>query len=156
MNVNRIDLENVRRMGVSPVAAVAALEAFVRQHFTLAQGQKVVLAGHNIGFDVPFLKRLYKLAGASYSEIFSHRTIDTASIVRFFILADRLTLSGAGSEEAFRHFGVEVAADSRHTALADALATAQLLTRLVEFAANGSRYQATATYHTGEPGESQA
>jgi DNA polymerase-3 subunit epsilon len=133
IRINQIDLEWLREHGASPSEAVATLEAFVRRNFDFsAPGNRVGLVGHNLNFDISFLKRLYQRAGASYHDTFSHRVIDTASILRFFALTGLLPLSGASSTEAFEHFDITVPA--RHTALGDAVATAQLLDKLIEFA----------------------
>jgi DNA polymerase III epsilon subunit-like protein len=132
LRINQIDLGWLREHGVPPAQAVATLEAFVRRNFDLPDpGARVTIVGHNLSFDVPFLKRLYQRAGASYAATFSHRIIDTASILGFLILAGLLPLSGASSEEALEYFGISVPA--RHTGLGDAVATAELLDKLIEF-----------------------
>lgn len=132
LRVNQIDLVWLRDHGVSPAEAVATLEAFVRRNFDFSEpGDRVGLVGHNLNFDIPFLKRLYQRVGASYQATFSHRMIDTASILGFFALSGLLPLSGASSTEAFEHF--EITVPARHTALGDAVATAQLLNKLIEF-----------------------
>ncbi len=130
LRINKADLVWLRDHGVSPTVAVSVLETFVRSHFDLSDHKtRVGLAGHNLGFDIPFLKRLYRQTGFLYCDLFSHRTIDTAGILRFLTLAGLLPLSEAGSTEAFEYF--QIAVPSRHTALADAVATAQLLDKLV-------------------------
>lgn len=138
MAVNRLSLDEVRRHGLSPVTAVATLEAFLDQHFD--SGRKISLAGHNIGFDVGFLKRLYALAGADFQARYSHRLLDTASVMRFLSLTGRLPFDDPSLDAGLRHFGIDVPLLERHTALADARATAQLLGRLVDLMkpSNGS------------------
>src|SRR5687768_3005895 len=63
MRINRIDLGVHGQKALSTAEAVAAFEAFIRHEFQEAFtcGERVVLAGHNVGFDVGFLKRLYRL-----------------------------------------------------------------------------------------------
>lgn len=134
MAVNRLDLDWVRKHGRNPEEAVAGLEKFVRQHFPEAgSGDKVPLVGHNLHFDVGFLKRLYRLAGADYEAVFSHRVIDTMSVLRFFILGGKLPPNVSGSSAAFAHFAVPTDEHTRHTALGDARATALLLDRLLDW-----------------------
>ncbi len=131
--INQINLRWLQREGQSPSAAIGAFEAFLDKAFPAAKSEgKVRLVGHNLGFDLPFLKALYAKAGYDYSRRFSHRAIDTASILGALIVADRLRLPEAGSSAAFAYFGIAPEADKRHTALGDAVATAHLLTRLVE------------------------
>lgn len=140
--INGIDLEN--RVGHSPSVVVAMFEDFLNEvyfdgePFKKFSNRKVVLGGHNAAtFDVGFLKRLYRLAGFTtvgrnsyFERIFSYRVIDTCSIVRFLVLAGVLPLKGAGSQEAFEYFNI--VPTERHTALGDAMATANLLDKLIE------------------------
>ena len=147
MEINRIDLAVHRASGLRPAEAVVALEAFVREtfHDEFARGEKVALVGHNISFDVGFLKRLYRLAEADFESTFSHRTLDTASILRFLSLAGLRTATDAGLTEALAEMGIHVEEDARHSALGDADATALLLTRLIALArAGGEARQGTA------------
>lgn len=133
MEINRIDLVNHARHAVAPAHALQRLLEFATVHFAfeLARRDQIVLAGHNVGFDIAFLRRLCRLAGADYPRIFSHRSLDTASVLRFLSLCGRLPESAAASSEAFAHFGIAIGEEARHTALGDARATAELLSRLV-------------------------
>lgn len=133
LEINRIDLVEHARGAVPPAEALSRLLGFVAEHFRveLAAGEQVVLVGHNVGFDVGFLRRLCRLAGASFPAQFSHRMLDTASVLRFLSLAGFVPAAAVASTEAFAHFGVCIPPELRHTALGDARATADLLTRLV-------------------------
>ncbi len=136
LDINKIDLKWLKENGKNPKNAVSSLYAFLSNHFPLYRHDNLIdIAGHNIGFDVGFVKRLYNLANSDkdkYNDIFSHRTLDTAGIVRFLMLAGKLNLQTASSNAAFKHFGIEVSEKERHTALGDARATAILLRKLVE------------------------
>lgn len=132
--IHGIDLTWLQSHGVPPSTAVEAIEAFLARYFTGTSGSldPVPLAGHNVNFDISFLKRLYRLAEKDYASVFSHRTIDTAGILRFLNIAGALALEGAGSSAAFEYFGILFDKHGRHSALGDALATAQLFTKLIE------------------------
>jgi DNA polymerase III epsilon subunit-like protein len=134
LEINRIDLVAHSRLAVAPRIASGLLEAFVAGHFNdqIEAGEGVVLAGHNVNFDLGFLKRLYRVAGVTFPTFFSHRVVDTASVLRLLAIAGRLPSTAVASSEAFAHLGIAVSAEERHTALGDARATALLLTRLVE------------------------
>jgi DNA polymerase III epsilon subunit-like protein len=134
MEINRIDLVTHARAAKAPADALAKLLRFVEAQFpqALASGERVVLAGHNVGFDVGFLKRLFRMTGADFEAVFSHRVLDTASILRFLSLANLVPEAAAASSEAFQYFDISIPAADRHTALGDARATAELLTRLVD------------------------
>lgn len=133
MGVNGIDLAWLKEHGAAPREAVGLFQLFVERNFGgEGRGGKIQLAGHNVSFDVGFLKRLYRLAGSGYDEVFSHRLLDTASVINFLIVAGRLPPGRTGLGPALKHFGIEVEAGRRHTALGDALATARLLNKTVE------------------------
>ncbi len=168
LEINGIDLATHK--GMAPEVVVALIEDFIQQiylddydgAFHLLMNprvggcpciDKIVLGGHNVAFDVGFLKRLYDLADiprgfvgffkrlyrlvvpsdshdSRYEKVFSHRTIDTCGVVRYLVLAGALPLDGAGSQEAFEYFGLTP--EKAHTALGDAEATAKLLDKLIE------------------------
>lgn len=143
MEINRIDLGAHAKSALPSPTAARALRSFVEQHFSreLRDGGKVPIAGHNVGFDIGFLKRLGRVSGVELEDIFSHRTLDTAGIVRFLALAQVLPLSDAGSSEAFDYFGISIPEGDRHTALGDARATARLLTCLVSLDLTAKRHR---------------
>jgi DNA polymerase III epsilon subunit-like protein len=134
LEINGIDLVEHCKQAVAPIGAWAQFQSFLWQNLTeeLASAHKITLVGHNVNFDVGFMKRLFRLTGVAFEDVFSHRVIDTAGLLRFLTLAQRLKLSGASSTEAFESFGIAVPKGRRHTALGDARATAQLLSKLID------------------------
>ncbi|HEX3357927.1 MAG TPA: 3'-5' exonuclease [Tepidisphaeraceae bacterium] len=131
--VNKINLDEHKRMGCAPADAMIRFQAFLTKNFSDSSvTNKICLAAHNADFDIGFLKRFYRLANVDYESVFSHRVIDTISIIRFLNLAKKLTLRDAGLSEAIKYFGIEVAEADRHTAKGDAKATAQVLTKLIK------------------------
>jgi DNA polymerase-3 subunit epsilon len=128
MKVNRLDLNWLKENGVSPAKAIESFHQFLARNFGGAQTRdKIALAGHNVNFDVGFLRRLYSLADAKFDEVFSHRTLDTASVLRFLIVSGKVGIKDAGLGAALEFFKITVEDDKRHTALGDALATAAVL-----------------------------
>lgn len=133
LEINRIDLVSHSKRAVPPAAAMGAIENFLNQHFQSerALGEKIILAGHNVSFDIAFFRRLCRLAAADFDALFSHRVLDTASILRFLALAGQVPDATAASSNAFAHFNVALSELERHTAIGDAKATGQLLTALI-------------------------
>ena len=127
--VNGLDVETLKVIGKNPASAASLFHNFVRRNFP--GDERVTVAGHNVDFDVRFVKRLFRLAGfeADYAKTFSHRVLDTASIGRFLVLSHRLKLESASSDALFKFFGIEPV--KAHTALDDAWATANLLDCLI-------------------------
>lgn len=125
--INRIDLEKHKLAAVSPPEAIRMILDFIGRHFS-GQG-KITLAGHNVQFDVAFLKSFFAANGKDFSQYFSHRIIDTSSILYYLYLSGRMKQKATSSDKAFELFEIHV--EGRHTALGDAMATAELFTKLL-------------------------
>ena len=70
LEINRIDLVAHSRQAIAPREALALLQEFVATHYRqeLAAGEQVVIAGHNVGFDVGFLEQLCRISGCRISK----------------------------------------------------------------------------------------
>jgi len=132
MRINKIDILKISHEGVSAWDAVTRFRRYTMDHFMPTS--KANLGGHNIHFDVSFLKRLWSFGVTElyYDACFSHRIIDTASIIRFLMMSGRIELTSAGLTDACKYFGVTIPEGERHTALGDARATANLLIKMME------------------------
>lgn len=126
MEINRLDLDVVRATGSAPHEAIKGIEAFIGT-------EKRKLCGWNVAFDQGFLQRLYRLAGQPYPRNLGHRTVDLHAICAYLYGVGKLPLL-ASSDDAFKHFGVEPPEELRHTAMGDAIATHELLLRLLQVA----------------------
>lgn len=127
LTVNKIDMENHLRTAVSSSEGMEKILAFIGKHF--AGRGKITLAGHNVHFDVGFLKIFFTRNQRNFSDYFSHRIIDTSSILHYLYLAGRTRQKAVSSDDAFKLFEIRV--EGRHTALGDAVATAKLFTKLL-------------------------
>ena len=128
MAVNRIDLDWVEANGVTPLEAVKQVEKFLDG---LKMGRPLMIVGHNIAFDIAYMRRLYTLAGEKVPRDFSHRTIDTHTLLWALANQDRLPRTARSSDGAFRHFDIAPPEHLRHTALGDAVATLDLVRHLL-------------------------
>jgi DNA polymerase-3 subunit epsilon len=135
LNVNKIEMKNHIKNGVSPKKAIVILNRFINANFNT---NKITLAGHNISFDKAFLKRMYRMGGGDYDRRYSHRSLDTASILMFLGLSQTIPEGLESSDAAFDYFDIEFDPGKRHTAKADAQATAQLISKLTKCLANKS------------------
>lgn len=133
LRVTGFDLSVLSKRGKTPEHAVSEFGAFLSRSFGDPKDrEKIPVAGHNVGFDLAFCERLYRLGGSSIAGMFSHRVLDTASILAFLVLAGKLPTVCQSSDGAFEYFEIKFAAKERHTALADARATATLLSSLLQ------------------------
>ncbi len=131
LEINNIDVEKIKHSGYSPWEAVSEIRKTLNRVFGTDR-EPVRLAGHNVGFDIAFLKRLYRLSGADYSKDFSHRSMDTSSILAFLMCAGHVPFGSAKSDFLFEFCGVTIPENERHTAWGDAVATFKSLTVLTE------------------------
>lgn len=127
-DINKFDENKHNKEAIPGPAAIGKIEAFCEKHFP--KGILVQLAGHNTQFDVNFLKQLYKQCNRSYEKVYSHRILDTYSLLCYLYYKGELeNMELLSSSKAFSHFGIQCA--SRHTAIDDALCTAELFERIL-------------------------
>ncbi len=131
MEVNRVDLNVIEAEGLTPIEAVDAIRYALDHHFG-PHREPVCLAGHNIGFDVGFLQRLYRFGKADFSQDFSRRTIDTATLFAFFMASGLVPPGKANGDRMFASMGIPIGQEHRHTALGDAWATSLSLSRMAQ------------------------
>lgn len=132
LGVNKIDLVEHATKAEGPAAAWFKFIDFVQTTSNLERCfGKFVLAGHNVPFDIGFLRRLHRLSGdtRAFDTLFSHRFDDTMTIGRYLARCGH-PIERFGLADLLKHFGLKN--DAAHTALADARATAQLLGAMVD------------------------
>ncbi|HMI01342.1 MAG TPA: 3'-5' exonuclease [Pedobacter sp.] len=127
LEINGINLSEHKKKAVSPVLVLQQLDQFLDIHFS--RDEKIILGGHNINFDVNFLNAFLTRNGYDFQRRFSHRYVDTSSILFYLYLTGKIKRKLTASQDAFDYFGITV--QGRHTALGDAFATAQLFGKLV-------------------------
>ena len=129
MAINRLDPAVIAAEGLDPVAACERIDRFLE---SLEVPRPVMMVGHNIAFDIAFLRRMYRLAGRPLPVDFGHRTVDTHTLMWSLVARGKLPPHVRGSDAAFAHFDIAPPPEKRHTALGDAIATRDLLERLLE------------------------
>ena len=127
LSVNKIDIEKHKQSAVPSAQAMDEILLFINKHFP--RQRKITLAGHNVHFDAAFLRSFFSANNKNFSEFFSHRIIDTSSILYYLYLAGHIKHRAISSDEAFELFDIKV--EGRHTAIGDATATAKLFTKLL-------------------------
>jgi DNA polymerase III epsilon subunit-like protein len=133
LRINGFTGERLEAEGVSPLTAVLSLQNFL---LLSDMRNRVTLAGHNVAFDIGFLKRLYRLAGMTekqYGTKFSHRSLCTQTLALALEAAGRVNFGCGTSLNALcKYFGIDIregAEQGKHDALEDAEATARLLSK---------------------------
>ena len=128
LEINGIDLAEHRKKALWAKDVITEFDGFLSQHFD--EGEKITLGGHNINFDVNFLKHFLTQHNYNWGQRFSHRYVDTATILYYLYLSGKLKQKTLSSQEAFDLFGIQV--EGRHSALGDGVATARLFTTLLK------------------------
>lgn len=127
MEINGIDIIEHSRISLKSNIAVREIEDYLNKNFNI--DEKIILCGHNILFDINFFKRFWSKNGCDYNKRFSHRYVDTASILFYLSIIEKVPRNLTSSQNAFDYFGIKVS--KRHSALGDVLATAELFNKLV-------------------------
>ncbi|WP_444438355.1 3'-5' exonuclease [Pseudomonas sp. A6] len=114
---------------ISPEKAVRNLSQYIKNNFS---NKKITLIGHNIGFDISFLKKLAFDANLDEIPGISHRAVDTHTLLYILNSQGKIPDSALTSDGAFDHFGVTPPSKLRHTALGDAIATQKLFKNILK------------------------
>ena len=128
MSIHGIELKWLKENGLDPLELCDRFEAYLE---SLDQ-DNIVLAGHNICFDIRFLKQLYHRLQRPWPSLLSHRSIDTHSLLWLYAQAGKLPQEACTSDGAFKHFSCAPPPELRHSALGDAVATKDLLLHLMQ------------------------
>lgn len=124
LNYNRFEPDPERT--VNGAEAVRQILEFLLKNFP--RDAPVTVGGHNVCFDVNFLKRLFSQNRVEYGRYFSHRTVDTASLLLFLRYGEVIREKVRSLDDAAGFF--EIKTQRRHAALEDALITAEVFNRL--------------------------
>ena len=130
--INKFNKNNQNNIGIEPANAVEELMNFINAYFP--EDFYVTVIGHNVHFDIDFLKVLFRKCGKSFDNYFSHRYIDTYSVFKTLALAGVLDKDLNSSADAFKYFNIVV--ENRHDALDDCLATVKLYEKMINLLSN--------------------
>ena len=132
LRINHFDEEKHRESAISPKEIVCKFHEIKKAYFQ--DFNTIPLAGHNTTFDIQFLKQLFISCGRSFEKLFSHRVVDTYTVIKYLVDCDCIPDSINSSAKAFEYF--EIVVDGRHTAIGDARATMQLYSKTIQFLSN--------------------
>lgn len=128
-NVHGITREQAET-GITTYWLVNAFEKIWADHFDEGGESKIPLAGHNIAFDVAFLRKAYRCADTRYESWFRRRTLDTASVLMFLMASGRIEDATPNFETLLKAAGLGEDSREKHSAVEDARLTAEALDRL--------------------------
>jgi len=125
IQVNKISLLSLHKHGSPPEEVIQKIEQMVERNFE----DKPVVVGHNVNFDINFVDCMFNRFGQSFKDLISHRTLDTAGIIRFFQLTGKIPPTVSGLKGALAYFGIRNT--QIHRAHDDCIDTAKLLSHLI-------------------------
>ena len=123
MAINRIDLDQHNAKALAPAEAVATMAAFLARH--PGEGQKAILAGHNVSFDKGFLAALFDKAQVDFRALVSHHTLDTVSLALYMGITGHAKPASYSLGPCLEAWGLSFKGEA-HTAMADAQACYEL------------------------------
>lgn len=126
LSVNGIDLKAHNAKALPAVNVAFAMREWISKHWL---GGWVRLGGHNVAFDVGFLR---PLIGPAYNREFHHRPICTMNMLPLLWHAGIIPNDVGKLTEACDALGAPMPANEAHTALGDALAAARLYTAMLK------------------------
>lgn len=130
--INKFDEVKHNKLAKLPRIVIKELLEFLRMYFN--EEAYIPLAGHNVQFDINFLKVFFSEHNRSFNQYFSHRVIDTYSVYKTLILSGLIDENVNSSHEAFNYFGIQV--EQRHDALSDCIATVELYEKMLSLIEN--------------------
>ncbi len=102
----------------------------INQYLDSINSDTLFMAGHNVAFDLGFIRKLSRTAGVALSSKLSHRVIDTHSILALKVLQGKLPQYTLKPQGAAEYFGIK--SEQRHFAKDDAELIRDLLGALID------------------------
>jgi CRISPR-associated protein Cas2 len=129
LKVNGFKKDEVLAQGVTPARAVALLTEFYQKNKMPA---RITLVGHNVAFDIGFLRRLYTLAGVKgFDKLYNYGGLCTKSCALLLEQAGRATFASSSLANVCKGLGVPLGRETKHDAMEDALACAAVLEKMI-------------------------
>jgi len=134
LKVNGFTVDSIERDGLLPTEVLYDLGTFMKRW---GLTKDVTLAGHNVNFDIGFIKRLFDKGGwgAKYTDVFSYRSIDTMAIAGFLSYAKLIKTSRVSLDNLLTEFHLK-REEKDHNALEDAELAAKVFTAMVGLVSN--------------------
>ena len=126
--VNKLDLEELKKTGKTEKQIIKELTTFIKKNFGK---EKPMLCGHNVNFDVGFIKALFERNFFDFESLFGYRILDTMSIMTFLFLQGKTETRLGRLDDAILYFNLDIPKEERHTALGDVLVTIKVLEKML-------------------------
>lgn len=131
LSVNKINIVEHNENGLELAVAKQKLLAFIEEILKTTGKKRLVPAGHNVGFDVQFL-RANLLNDAEWDRYFTYPALDTAAIARF-LNAGKMVGGGYSLTALRDKFLPHMRDNVMHNAEIDNLVTIELAKKFVSF-----------------------
>lgn len=126
--INGFDREMHNQKAKDQKVVIDEMFGFLYKYFD--KNTAIPIIGHNVQFDVNFLKVFFEKNGRSFYQYFSHRIIDTYSVFKTLEISRKIDKNIDSSADAFKYFQIKV--ENRHSALGDCEATVKLYECLIK------------------------
>lgn len=129
LKVNGFTVDKIELEGETPFVVVNSFRNWMAMN---GLTKDVTIGGHNINFDIGFVKRLFQQAGLGvrYEDVFNHRSIDTMAIAGFLGYAGLMKHKNASLDNVLKELKLK-REEVNHNALEDAELSAKAFTAMV-------------------------
>lgn len=103
----------------------------ITEYIQTVIGARATVIAHNVAFDFAFFRKMFHRARKNELEWFTHRAIDTHTMLVILHLQGRIPSSALSSSGALEWFSIDVQESLRHTAMGDAYATRVLFREIL-------------------------
>lgn len=124
--VNGLSLKKLVEIGQTEKEVVDEIIVFLKDY----KFDKPSILGHNITFDIGFLKELFKRNDKNYNDFFHYRFDDTMLIARFLNDAGVMNIPNASLGKCYEYL-FKRPLDNAHTSEADVLATEKIYNEFI-------------------------
>lgn len=128
MEVNKINIVEHDKTAITYKEAGTQLYNFIKGYST----NKLIPLGHGVAFDCKFLQNTI-ISQGSWEKFVSYRTVDTGCIARFLMMIGKLQDCEGSLESLVKLLGIKLEGN-HHEAKFDALASVEVLKKLIEIA----------------------
>jgi len=126
LEINGVDPKTWKATHSSNAESVDKMVAFVDKN--TKKKEKVIPMGHNVKFDIGFLKALFKKTGQPW-RFYDRREVDTMQLMDFWRITTGEDIRDFRLGACCKHFGIET--PNAHNASADAIATMRLAQTII-------------------------
>ena len=130
LQYNGMDMTLHKAVAVHPDTAWGEITSWLARQRMKLGAERLWICGQNVGFDVAFMQRLYRICSRPIPRIFTtYQMVDTHTMLWDRAARGEIPLNCTSLDHALAYYNIPC--ESRHSALGDAQATQALLRQML-------------------------